>query len=295
MSASLILIEYAPFIEELSAKKDIAVIRRLLAISFILVCITLILSTLQSTYAHPLAPDEAGKQVNALATQAATASPGSETTQIETALLAPPDQCAAPCFWQFQPGQNTLRQFKQLALGIFTNVDAAYADPNYVLRGVFDKGVALHTSAGASATLDTTVDYVYIRVEPSAALAASINLAAFAPASLIKKFGNPDNAFLLFNPARPGAYRLILLYGSRNVLYIIRGNFQDGKACLTLAGIDNISLYRFANVAAATQFISLTAGTTGLPPSITQNTHQTLADFSKIAQNPAANCLTVTT
>jgi hypothetical protein len=252
----------------------------------------IILGTLQATHAQTSAGQLTDLDVSSAAAEASQQL--SEIERIESALLAPPDQCASPCFWDFQPGKNTLAQFKLLALAIFTDTGKAYTASDYVLHGLYNHGVAFHTSAAPGAALDSIVDYVYVRVDPMLAQTASVKIEPFTPASIIPKFGNPDDAFLLFGKGQLRGYRLVLLYASRNVVYIIRSSFQDGKACLTLDGVQNLTLYRFADSAAATQFVAATAGSDGLLQTIKTTTKQTATDFVQMAQAPDTRCLVVT-
>jgi hypothetical protein len=63
---------------------------------------------------------------------------------------------------------------------------------------------------------------------------------------------------------------------------------------LTLDGVDSLTLYRFANQAAAETLVKNTAGTKGtLPASISTTVNKNASDLVQMAQNPTTNCLTV--
>src|SRR5258706_14059957 len=59
-----------------------------------------------------------------------TASP--DVTRLVTALLVPPAQCVSPCLWDFQPGKQTLTDFKGLVLSAYGTAAQAVAAPEQV-------------------------------------------------------------------------------------------------------------------------------------------------------------------
>ncbi len=222
----------------------------------------------------------------------AAVTPDAATKQIETALLLPSDQCVTPCFWTLQSGKVTLREFKAFAASAFLAAPAV--DAAAILPGVELNGVGLHAVSTPNSTLDTVADYVYLRVSPTEASAAGLNVGNVAPAGIIGAFGNPDDAFLLYGKKKTGSYRLMLLYLSRSMVYTVRGTFQNGKACLALSGLDNLTIYRFADAPTAQKFIGTTATNDGkLPPSISLNTQQKANGFTTLVKSPTA-CLTPT-
>lgn len=215
--------------------------------------------------------------------------------RVEAALLVPTDQCTVPCFWTFQAGTQTVADFKQVAVSVFQDAANDLVAPVRIVGGVQRNGVSLHAATIPNPILETPVDYVYVRVNPKLARAATVNLDQFSTTAIIGRYGAPNEAFLLFNARRPINYRLILLYSVRSAVYTIRGTFQSGKVCLTLDGVDALTLYRFANAAAAEKFVKDTAGTGGaLPASISATVRRSASDLAQMAQNPTTNCLTVT-
>jgi hypothetical protein len=214
--------------------------------------------------------------------------------RVEAALLVPADECTAPCFWTFRAGSQTVADFKQMAVAVFQDGARDLVAPGRIVEGVHSSGVALHAAASANPSLQTPVDYVYVRVNPSVARAASVNLDQFNAAAIIGKYGAPSEAFLLYNARRPIVYRLLLLYSARSMVYTVRGTIQGGKVCLTLDGVETLTLYRFANAGAAEKFVKDTTGTRGtLPAPISATVRRSVGDLVQMAQNPATNCLTV--
>jgi hypothetical protein len=157
--------------------------------------------------------------------------------------------------------------------------------------GIYADGVALHTSAGPNATLTSTVDYLFVRVIPSITQTAGVNINAFTPPSIVRAFGAPDDAFLLYSSSPLRSYQLLFLYGAQGVVYVIRGAFQGDQLCLTPDSIENITLYRFPNAAAAQGFLRLASGGVDGPQSIGVTTKQSARDLTGTAQSPTTNCL----
>jgi hypothetical protein len=214
--------------------------------------------------------------------------------QLETALLVPADQCTTPCFWTFQVGTQTVTDFKQLTTSAFGSLVPQETAPEQIVRGAAVEGVALHTTTAGTPSLTTVVDALYVRLNPTRAQAASVNVNQFTSAAIISKYGAPTDAYLLYNASKPRVYRLILLYAARSMVYVVRGDFQNGKACLTLDGVDSLTLFRFANQAAAETFVKNTAGTKGtIPASISTTVNKSASDLVQMAQNPTTNCFTV--
>jgi hypothetical protein len=217
-----------------------------------------------------------------------------EMKRIEQALLIPADQCKSPCFWDLQPGKSTSADFKQLALSLFKDALKEYAAPDRPLEGIDINGVAFRASSSGSPASSRTIEYVYVRINPAIAQSSALSFDNFTPSAIIRIYGNPSEAYLLFDPERLTTYRLMLQYSEKNLVYLIRGTFQNGKACLILDGTESLALYHFANAPAMEKFIKVTAARGGtLPPSIRQTTGQSASDFTKMAQNSTTNCLTV--
>jgi hypothetical protein len=214
--------------------------------------------------------------------------------QLETSLLVPTDQCTTPCFWTFQVGTHTVSDFKQVTTAAFGSLVPQETAPEQIMRGAAVEGLALHATTTGTPSLTTVVDAVYVRLNPTRAQAASVNVNQFGSAAIITKYGAPTDAYLLFNSSKPRVYRLVLLYATRSMVYIVRGDFQSGKACLTLDGVDSLTLFRFANQAAAETFVKNTAGTKGaMPASISTTVNKNASDLVQMAQNPTTNCLSV--
>jgi len=249
----------------------------------VILCTVLALSTQTPIYASV-----ATNQPTQVALQS-TASP--DLARLVTALLIPPAQCVSPCIWEFQPGKQTLADFKGLVLSAFGNAAQAYAAPDQVVTGFYSSGVALHTAPITNPTPSSVVAYLYVRVAPAEARAAAVNFDALAPASVIKAFGKPADAFLLFDK-KLRRFTLFLYYPAQSLVYAVRSAFENGKACLTLTNVETLTVYRFKDAASAQQFIKEGTGPGDtLPPSISTNTRQTVNDFTQIAQSPTTKCL----
>ncbi len=215
-----------------------------------------------------------------------TASP--DVVRLGTALLVPPNQCISPCLWEFQPGTQTLADFKQLALAAFGSAVQDYAAPDRVLTGFYSSGVALHTSPIANPTLSSVVDYLYVRVDPSQARAAGVSFDTVSPVSILKAFGKPSDAFLLFDK-KLRRYTLLLYYPTQSLVYVVRSAFDNSKACLNLTNVETLTLYRFKDAPATQQFVKDATGPGNVMPlSISTTTKQTLND---LVQGQTMPCL----
>jgi hypothetical protein len=214
--------------------------------------------------------------------------------RLETALLVPTDQCTTLCFWTFQVGTQTVADFKQVTTSAFGNLVPQENAPDRIVSGAAVEGIALHTTTAGTPSLTTAVDSISVRLSPTRAQAASVSVNQFGSAAIITKYGAPTDAYLLYNASKPRVYRLVLLYAARSMVYVVRGDFQTGKACLTLDGVDSLTLFRFANQAEAEKFVKDTAGTKGtLPASISTTVNKSASDLVQMAQNPTTSCLTV--
>lgn len=215
--------------------------------------------------------------------------------KIESALLTTPDKCGELCIWTLQPGKQTLVEFQSFAAALVP--DVAGKDARGAAEGFYTDGVALHITPLADAKQSSVVDYLYVRVTPAPAQKAGFNVSGFTPAAMIGSLGNPSQAYLLFSKAQLGKsnrFRLLLVYEKQSALYSITGAFQEGRACLTLESADSLTLYRFGSADSLNGYLrKLASSTEKLPLTISATTNQTPADFTRMAQNPAADCLTL--
>lgn len=214
--------------------------------------------------------------------------------KIEAALLTMPTQCGKPCFWDIRPGVDTLAQFQSFAAQLYPGL----GDLATLVDGVESNGVGLYVAPIKEATLDAVVPYVYVRLRPESATTAGFTMNGITPAAVITEFGNPTQAYLLANRAqinKSNRFRLFLVYRPQAALYVMTGKFEGGKACLTLANAVTVTLYRFKDGAdldeALKEFLTPAKGT--LPPSIAATTDKNAADFTAIAANPAAACISL--
>lgn len=216
--------------------------------------------------------------------------------KIEAGLLTTPAQCGTPCIWTVRPGVDTLGQFQSFAAQLYTGVDSL----NMVADGLEYSGVGLYATVvqdtdPASATV---IDYVYVRLVPEEAAAAGFVMSGFEPARIISALGNPTQAYLLAARAqinKSNRFRLFMVYRPQAALYVMTGQFANGKACLTLANALTLTLYRFKDVPALDTALKgfLTPNKGALPPNLAATTDRTLADFAAIATNPQATCLSL--
>jgi len=215
--------------------------------------------------------------------------------KIEAGLLTTPDQCGTPCVWNFQPGKQTVADFRTLAAAFVPEVSKS--DAHGAVEGIHTAGVSLHMAAIDAPQLSSAVDYLYVRAVPEEVSAAGIKIDGFTPAAMIKSLGKPTEAYLLFNKAQVGKsnrFRLFMVYTTQNVIYVMTGAFQDGKACLTPESADTLTLYRFGSTSTLDAYLRKFASNKDtLPATISVTTNQTVNDFLRMAQNPAADCLTL--
>jgi len=206
-----------------------------------------------------------------------------------TAALLVPDACKPPCIWQFQPGKQTLAEFNQLVQTTLRQSTNTFSDADRGVVSLFGNGVGVYASTGPKPTASTVVDYFYVRVDVAQARAASVTLDSFAPAAIVRAFGAPADAYLLSSTKKLRRYALLLYYPARSMVYTMRSAYQNGQACLTLDGVETLTLYRFADSAAAEKFIRDASSTDNtLPASISSTTKQTPKD---LAQNQGTVCL----
>lgn len=227
---------------------------------------------------------------------AAYAQTSDSKTRIAESLLTTPDRCVEPCIWTFQPDVQIRSDFSQFAITLFPTVEQQALQVFY--PGATADGVGLYAYIPNT---DAIVQYIFVRLRPAVAQAAEIDITHFTPAAMIQTLGNPDEAYLLFNKAnltRINRFRLVMVYADRHAAYVMLGSFREGQACLVADNAETLTLYRFGEKHEAYFLESLLTSHSlnkelVLPPTIAITTNQTPADFTRMAQNPTTDCLTL--
>lgn len=211
-----------------------------------------------------------------------------EIDNVQQMLLTLPEGCGrSPCFWEIDPGETTYREFEEILLQIFVTQRIPYEGEEFQLEGVHGQ-ISFSASARAH-TVDDTVDQIILSIHPSSAQRL-YDLGQVVPASVIRYFGVPSNAFILGTPDNAN-FTIFLLFEEQAFVYEIDTLVEDRKLCLDTDSIDDISLNRFRDRGTAMAYINFRTASPP-PQSLVDRIEESLEDLPTISALNAP-CLTL--